>query len=121
MDQIIKTKPNIIKFPIEQLNKENGIIETFSHPAFCRKLLSDIKHLCDVSLKEKKLEFEMKSGNRYWFDFSDFFGKFIFNVENIFIQYQNEILHNMQIIDVEVYKIKRTNYIKLLFQKDLPF
>jgi hypothetical protein len=117
--QIIK--PNILKFPLEQLIKEDSPTEKYSHPAFVRKLPSDIECVCDISILEKKIEFEMKSGNRYWFDFSDFFGKFIFSLEKLYIKYSSEGLAEISIVGVEVFKVKRTNYIKLIFEKDLPF
>jgi hypothetical protein len=116
-----KMKPNIMKFPLEQLIREDIATEKYSHPAFVRKLPHDIDGLCDISILEKKLEFEMKSGNRYWFDFSDFFGKYIFSLEKLYIKYSNEVLEEMSIVGVEVFKVKRTNYLKLIFQKDLPF
>ncbi len=112
----------LVKIPIKQLVKEDspGACDRFSHPAFKRKLEKDAA-LSDVSISEKLLELEYKSGNRYWFDFQLFFGKVICNAEEILILHECGITQGISIVAVAEYKVKRTRYLKLIFETDLPF
>ena len=114
-----------LKIPLEQLIKEDipdhFNCDKYSHPAFRRKLPPDFDFLSDVSLNEKMLELEYKSGERFRFDFEHFFGKVIMAAEQILLKRPDGGFENLSIFGVAVEKIKRTTYLKLILVKDLPF
>ena len=112
----------LIKIPRHQLIKENSasVYDQFSHPAFRRKMVEGMM-LSDFSLSEKLVELEYPSGERIWCDFEHFFGKVICNATEILLLHENDVTEGLNIHSVAVEKIKRTNYLKLIFERNLPF
>jgi len=119
----MEKKIEFIKIPNEQLVKEpvccNGK-ERYSHPGWTRKLPKWLTP-CDYSKTEKLIEVEYKSGDREWFSIQVFFGIVIAEVKDIFILYPDGETETLSIVGIDVIKIKRTTYWKLIFERDLPF
>lgn len=112
----------LIKIPLRQLVKENAesVYDQFSHPAFQRKMEKGVI-LSDFSLAEKVVELEYPSGERFWFDFELFFGKVICNATEILLLHETGITEKLKIYGIQEVKIKRTHYLKLIFERNLPF
>ena len=114
---------NFIKLPINHLKEEtigcNGH-DRFSCSAFTRKLPKGI-FPCDFDKNEKLIEIEYQDGDRNWVSIKEFFGKIIAEVKDIYILYPDGAIEDMEIVGIEIEKIKRTNYIKLIFERLLPF
>jgi hypothetical protein len=119
----MEKKIEFIKIQIDHLVKEpttcNGRLR-FSHPGWTRKLPKWLTP-CDYSKTEKLIEVEYKSGDREWFSLEVFFGKVIAEVKDIFILYPDGETETMSIIGIDMVKIKRTTYWKLIFERDMPF
>ena len=112
-----------IKIPIEQLTNEPMTCnrhDRFSHSGFTRKIPKGITP-CDYDKDEKLIEVEFTDGNRNWVSIAAFFGKVIAEAKDILILYPDGNTESMSIVHVEIIKIKRTNYLKLIFERDLPF
>ena len=76
---------------------------------------------CDYDQSEKLLEVELPDGSRVWLPLGSFFGKVIFEADKILILYQQGDTEELNIVGVETVKVKRTNYLKLIFENVLPF
>lgn len=112
-----------IKIPIQQLKNQAKTCnekDRFSHDAFTRKVPKGMIP-CDYDKKEKLIEFELDNGERLWFHLKDFFGKLISEVEEILMLYPDGDTETLSIEGIEIEKVKRTFYMKLIFEKDLPF
>jgi len=114
--------PELLKIPLAQLIIENdeSIYTEYLHPCFVRKVPKGVI-LSDYSISEKLIELEYTNGNRRWFDLSLFFGKVIAEVKDLFILHPCGHLDPLEIIGVKTYKIKRTEYMNLIFKRSLPF
>lgn len=116
-------KIELIKIPISQLVKEQegcNRRDRFSHPAWTRKLPKWLTP-CDYSKTEKLIEVEYKSGDREWFSLEVFFGIVIAEVKDILLLYPDGETETMSIVGIDMIKIKRTTYWKLIFERDMPF
>lgn len=115
---------DFIKFQLKSLIKEPtgcNQKERFSHPVCTRKLPKGVIP-CDYDKKEKLIELEYSTGERRWFDISVFFGLVIYEVKHLLIINEDGSQYNeMDIVNFEVFKVKRTTYWKLIFECDLPF
>lgn len=116
---------DFIKFRLNKLIKEPigcNKRERFSHPAFTRKLPKGFIP-CDYDKNEKLIELEYSTGERKWFDISTFFGIVIYETKQLMIvNDEDKFYSNMNIVNFEVFKEKRTMYWKLIFECDrLPF
>ena len=112
-----------MKFPIKQLvveHYEHG--NRYSHPAYIRKLEKGINPT-DFDSEKKIIEVEYEeNGNRVWYALDYYFGIAIKEcAERLKIIHTDEKLESLQIVGFSCFKIKRTNYIKLIFQGELPF
>lgn len=119
----MEKKIEFIKIQIDHLVKEptsSNCRDRFSHPAWTRKLPKWLTP-SDYDKTEKLIEVEFKNGDREWYALAVFFGIVIAEVNNIFILYPDGTTEDMSIIGIDVIKIKRTTYWKLIFEKDLPF
>lgn len=119
----MENKIEFIKLQIDHLVKEPTACscrDRYSHPAWTRKLPKWLTP-CDYSKNEKLIEVEYKSGDREWFPLEVFFGKVIAEVKDIFLLYPDGSTEDMSIIGIDLIKIKRTTYWKLIFERDLPF
>lgn len=114
---------DLIKIPIKQLTKEptacNGH-DRFSHQAFTCKIPNGITP-CDYDRNERLIEVEFSDGNRNWVNIKEFFGKVIAEAKEILLLYPDGSTETMSIVNVDIIKVKRTNYLKLIFERDLPF
>lgn len=113
----------LIKFPENQLIIEVNTCtahERYSHPAFTRKIPKGLSP-SDFDRDDKLIEIEFQDGDKRWVHIKEFFGEVIGEVNDILILYQNGNTESMSIVDLDVVKIKRTLYWKLIFQRDLPF
>lgn len=120
----MEKKIEFIKIPIEQLIKEPACCsakDRYSHSAWTRKVSPGLLVPCDYSKTEKLMEVEYPNGNREWFTLDVFFGKVIAEVKDIFILHPDGQTETMSIVGIDVIKIKRTTYWKLIFERDLPF
>lgn len=116
---------DFIKFQLKHLVKEPAGCnkkERFSFPAFTRKLPKGVVP-CDYDKTEKLIELEYSTGERKWFDISVFFGLVICEVKNLIVINEDGSEYcNLNIVNFEVFKEKRTMYWKLILERDeLPF
>jgi hypothetical protein len=113
----------LIKFHIDKLIPElihlNDRLR-WSAPLFNRKLPKDMI-FSDYDIDEKLVEFELADGSRSWFPLKSFFGTLITESNSIQMIHKDGMLEPMSIAGVGVVRIKRTNYLKLIFENDLPF
>jgi hypothetical protein len=114
-----------IKFPIHSLMKEPAGCNThdrFSSHIYTRKIPKGIT-LIDFDSHKKLIEIEFSDGSRSWVNISVFFGKLIGESKNLLITYPDNVREGegMSIVAIDMIKIKRTNYWKLIFERDLPF
>lgn len=96
------------------------------HPAWKKRLNHLMPVMNDYSISEQKIELETKLGHRMWLDFKEVFGIVICEAKNILIEYEDPTLfemENLKIDSILQYKIRRTNYVALVFAVDpqLPF
>ena len=114
---------DFIKFTIEHLKKEpmacNGH-DRYSIPDYTRKLPKGIIP-CDYDKYEKLIEVEFSNGERRWIKLETLFGCIISEVKNIYMVYPDGNIEDLSIVGIDVYKVKRTYYCKLIFERDLPF
>ena len=112
-----------IKLSISSLISEpttcNGH-DRFSHPAFSRKLPKNA-FPCDYDKDEKLIEFEFSNGIKHWIKLSDSFGKVIAEVKDIFLLHPDGYTEHLNIAGFEIFKQRRTNYWKLIFERELPY
>jgi len=90
------------------------------HTAFTRKIYKGLKP-CDYDPKEKLIEVEFQDGHRRWYGLDSFFGVVIGKVKDLFLFDDKGGEEKLTISGVDVIKVKRTEYIRLIFQYDLPF
>ena len=112
-----------IILPVEHLVKEPEVCNgksRFSCRAWTRKMPKGVI-CCDFDKKEKSMELELSNGDRMWVDISVFFGVVISEVKVILILYPDNVTESMSIVGIETFKVKRTEYSKLIFERDLPF
>lgn len=112
-----------IKIPIKQLKEEPSAFNCnlrYSHDGFTRRIPKGII-ACDFDKKEKLIEVEFADGNRNWVDMEVLFGKVISKVKDLFILRENGDEERIDIVAVDNVKIKRTNYVKLIFETELPY
>lgn len=112
-----------VKIPLKQLIKveHSSICDRFYHPAFQRKVDNNIVCVSDISLEEKMVELEYQDGCRHWFDFEVLFGKVICQAPAIAILHEHRGLEGVHFCEVRLIKEKRTKYLRLIFECDLPF
>lgn len=114
---------DFIKIPIRHLTSEpttcNGK-DRFSHRGFTRKIPKGITP-CDYDRDEKLIEVEFADGDRSWVNIKEFFGKVIAETKEILLLYPDGATESMSIVNVDIVKVKRTNYMKLIFERDMPF
>lgn len=114
---------DFIKIPINQLIEEPIACSQkvrYSHSGFTRKIPSGITP-CDFDKDEKLIEIEFSDGERHWYHIKEFFGKVIGEVKNILLLHPDGSTERLSIVWIDLFKIKRTNYWKLIFERDLPF
>lgn len=114
-----------IKIPISQLTEEptrSIAYPRYSCGGFTRKIPKGIIPL-DYDKDEKKIEITLDDGkdNRYWIPIEEFFGKVIANAKKIVIVHETGHEETMSIVGIDVVKIKRSLFWKLIFELDLPF
>ena len=116
---------DIVKIPYGNLVK--AIIpscstnDKFSCERYRYKLPTKFKGACDISRKERKIEIFDEKDNRFWVDFKTFFGTVVCDAKDILIEYTDGSTESMSIYSVDQIKIKRSIYLQLIFEKDLPF
>lgn len=112
-----------IKIPICQLIAEpmtcNGK-NRYSHTAFTRKIPKGITP-CDYDKNEKLIELEFTDGTRSWVHIKEFFGKVIAETKDILLLYPDGNTESIVIANIEFVKIKKTDYWKLIFEREMPF
>lgn len=112
-----------IRIPIDQLMEEpkacNGH-DRYSHPSFTCKMPKGIT-MVDFDKSEKLIEIEFSDGKRSWVPIKEFFGEVISEATDILMLYPDEDTESMSLVNVECFRIKRTMYWKLIFERDLPF
>ena len=115
----------IVKIPYEELVKPNipscSSNDKFTHKRYTYKLPTKFKGACDISRKERKIEIIDEKDNRFWVDFKTFFGTVICDAKDILIEYADGCTESMSIYSVDQIKIKRSIYLQLIFERDLPF
>ncbi len=112
-----------IIIPIEQLLEEPKVRNEksrYSHPAWTRKMPKGVS-CCDFDNKEKSLELKFSNGDRKWRDISVLFGQVISEVKVILMLYPDGETESMSIVGIESFKVKRTEYTRLIFERDLPY
>lgn len=93
--------------------------ERYSHPAFTRKIVMGWE---PASYDQDKKLVEIKAcGSSYWLTLDNFFGIAVTEATFLFILYEDGTLEDISIVDVQCFKVKKTNYWKLIFERDLPF
>ena len=114
-----------VKIPYDELLKVNipssSNNDKYAHKRYTYKLPRKFKDICDISRQERKFEIYDDKDNRFWIDFKTFFGTVICDAENILIEFPNSCFETMSIYSVDQIKIKRSIYIQLIFERDLPF
>ena len=111
---------DFVKIPIDQLIQEptsEGQPKRFSHPAWTRKVPRHITP-CDFDKDEKLIEVEFLDGDRKWIDLKIFFGTVIAQVNDILLINQDGSIEKMNIAGIQFFKVKRTGYMKLIFEID---
>ena len=115
----------IVKIPYEELVKSNipscSSNDKFTHKRYTYKLPTKFKGACDISRKERKIEIFDEKDNRFWVGFKTFFGTVICDAKDILIEYADGCTESMSIYSVDQIKIKRSIYLQLIFERDLPF
>lgn len=115
----------IVKIPYEELVKSNipscSINDKFTCKRYTYKLPTKFKGISDISRNERKIEIFDEKDNRYWFDFKTFFGTVICDAKDILIEYSDHNTESISIYSVDQIKIKRSIYLQLIFERDLPF
>ena len=114
---------DFIKLQIEHLIEEPMVYRNrkrYSHRAFTRKFWKDMIP-CDYDKNEKVIEFEFTNGDRNWFKLETIFGKVISETKSILILYPGGKTDPINIVSFEVFKVKRTMYLKIIFEQDFPF
>ena len=75
----------------------------------------------DLAYHLTKREIFDEKDNRFWVDFKTFFGTVICDAKDILIEYADGCTESMSIYSVDQIKIKRSIYLQLIFERDLPF
>lgn len=111
-----------IRIPFNQLQQEprSEHLLRYSDLIFKAKVPKGLTP-CDCSIQEQLVEFEKENGDRIWADAKSLFGKVIFEAKDIFILYEGGKEEKIVIADIAFFKIKRTNYLKLIFETTDPF
>jgi len=111
-----------IKIGIESFTKEQSCssCDRYSHSAFIKKIPKGVLP-CDYDKNEKLVEVEFSDGRKSWIPLSYFFGKMICNAKQILQLYPDGHTEEIHIVWIDYLKIKRTNYMKLIFKCDFPF
>ena len=111
-----------IKLKIDRLINEPSpnACDRFSHPGFIRKIPKGILP-CDYDKDEKLIEVEFADGTRNWIELKVFFGLVISEAKEILLVRHDGGIEGLHIAGVVPIKIKRTIFLKLIFEKDLPF
>lgn len=115
-------KLDFVKIPIDQLIKETsseGKPKRFSHPAWTRKTPRHLM-LCDFDKDEKLIEVEFPDGDRTWFNLKTFFGIVIAQANEILLINEDNSIQKMNITGIELFKVKRTQFMKLIFEINVP-
>lgn len=116
----MKTQPlhsNQSIFPIKQLVYENEH-SGYYHPAYVRKVPKYYKPI-DFDSDTNKIEVEWTGGERSWHDVTDLFGWAI--GLKLYVQLTEKQKESLFIKSVVTFKVKRTWYMKLIFDYNLPF
>ena len=114
---------NTLRFPIEKLVEEPNncrVHKRYSNPRLNVKV-PKWGIPCDYDEVEKLIEFEFPDGYRTWLGDSWLFGKVMSEVKEILLVHPSGQTETMSIAGIEVVKIKRSLYCKLIFECDLPF
>ena len=105
----------------EKVNDHNR----YSSKAFIIKPPFKGSIACDYDSVERLVEFEFTDGTRGWIALKDLFGSVITEVKEILLLWPGGSTERLNIIGVIPEKIKRTWYIKLIFESEeidnLPF
>ena len=113
---------NFIKLRFDRLKAEHscGPYDRFSHPAFTFRVPKGIMP-CDFDKTEKLIEVEFSNGERRCVELKHFFGIVISEVKEIYLLRDDGGTEGLHIEGIDVFKVKRTLYWRLIFEKDLPF
>lgn len=112
-----------LKFNISRLKQEPcgcNCHSRYSHPTFTLKIPKGIIPL-DYDKNNKLIEVQYSTGETGWHKLSTFFGKTVTDAKDILIYSSDEDYESASIVAIDVFRIKRTLYWKLIFQRDLPF
>lgn len=115
-------KLDFVKIPIDQLIQEStseGQPKRFSHPAYTRKVSRHITP-CDFDKDEKLIEVEFLDGERKWFNLKTFFGIVIAEANEILLINEDNSIQKMNIAGIEFFKVKRTQFMNLIFEINVP-
>lgn len=114
---------DVIKLSLDRLIEETNTCRCnrrYSSSIFTRKV-PKWGMPCDYDEVEKLIEFEFPDGYRTWLGITWLFGKVISEAKEILLQHPEGQTESMSIAGIEVVKIKRSLYCKLIFECDLPF
>jgi len=92
----------------------------YSHKALTRKLPKGVIAF-ELDIPRRRIELEYSHGSKYQFDLNIFFGESICEADLIRIKYPDGNYEGIVISGIEIFKVKRTLWWKLIFESDLPF
>ena len=111
-----------LKLPIDRLLKQEhcGICDRYICPVFRKKIPKGIMPN-DYDKKERLIEIEFSDGRRNWIPIEFFFSKVITQAKYIVILFSDGHEEDVHIEGIVVNMVKRTMYMNLVFECDLPF
>lgn len=115
MENIILSIQHLKKEPTGSNNHNR-----FSHRAFTRKMPKGFV-ICDYDEADRLMELEFTDGQRIWCSIKEVFGVVIAEAKNILLLHDNGVSEHLSITGIEVEKVKRTYYCRLIFECILPF